>query len=446
MRIKFLIICLFSFFLQAEEIEVRLKTAADLKPVYISQVNTDPNLFDWRYFEDLRAVLEFDLSAGGMAAVVMNRGEWEQSIRWPDPRRDFDLPLWRREKIAYVLTLSVVKNSLQITAFNVEKGTSKRYPEFVLTGKIEEDRRPMHKLADAIHLDLFDVEGIASLRLIYSQRIRGASEYQSEIWISDSDGANAKQITEENTYSLTPAFYPHTAGKQNPPFFYVSYKQGQSKIYRSTLNGEKPEPVVDLRGSQALPAMNGRGTQMAFIADAAGRPDLFVQSFDNLGQAIGKSRQLFSSPRASQASPTFSPDGKKIAFVSDKDGPPRIYQIDVTSPKDTKRAKPRLLTTRNRENTCPSWSPDGKKLAYSAKVDGARQIWIYDFETEQEYPLTTGPLNKENPSWAPDSFHIVYNTDNDEQGDLYLIDLNRKEPLQISRGSGQKRFPSFETR
>ncbi len=431
--------------LSSEEIEVRLKTAADLKPIYLTPVKTDPSQFDWRYFEDLRSVLAFDLNQGGFATVMSGREEWEKTIHYPDPKLDFDLSVWRREKIPYVLTITVMKNSLQITAFNIEKGTSKRYPEFTLTGRLETDRKPLHKLADQIHKDLFGVEGIASLRLIFSQRSQG-SDRHSEIWISDSDGVNARQVTKETTDCLTPAFFPHTAGVANPTFFYVSYGQGQSKIYRSSLLAEKPTPVVELRGSQVLPALNQKGTQMAFIADAAGRPDLFIQSFDAAGMPLGKSRQLFTSPRATQASPTYSPDGKKIAFVSDKDGPPRIYQIDVLSPTDTKKVRPKLLTTRNRENTSPSWSPDGKKLAYSAKIDGVRQIWLYDFETEEEIALTTGPENKENPTWAPDSLHIVYNTDNEEDGELFLIDLNRKEPIQISKGTGQKRFPSFETR
>jgi len=99
--------------------------------------------------------------------------------------------------------------------------------------------------------------------------------------------------------------------------------------------------------------------------------------------------------------------------------------------------RPQLLTKKNRENTSPSWSPDGKMIAFSAKIDGVRQIWIYNFDTEEETPLTTGPQNKENPAWAPDSLHLVYNTDNEENGELFLINLNQKTPTQISRGPGQ---------
>ena len=75
-----------------------------------------------------------------------------------------------------------------------------------------------------------------------------------------------------------------------------------------------------------------------------------------------------------------------------------------------------------------------------------QQIWIYDFLSDEEMPLTTGPENKENPSWAPDSFHLVYNTESDDVCELYVIHLNQGEPIQISKGPEQKRFASWQQR
>lgn len=441
------ILCLLVPFLLFADIEVRLKTDLDCKPMYLSRIATDPTQVDWRYLDELRTVLEFDFQTGGFVTVLPIQEEIEQTFRWPEVKRNFDLAYWRRVKVPYVTTVGIFSNSLQVTVFNIEKGSSKRYPALPITHKLEEDRKQFHAIADSIHKDLFGQKGIASLRLIFSQRMKNlSSEWISEIWINDFDGANALQATFENSYCINPAFYHGTAQQDNPSFFFISYKHGQSKIYRSSLHATSSDPVIDLRGNHALPALNKTGTQMAFIADTAGRPDLFVQNFDPFGRTLGKARQLYSTPRATQASPTFSPDGSTIAFVSDKDGPPRIYTIAVASPKETRRQIPQLITKKNRENTSPAWSPNGKKLAYSAKVDGIRQIWIYDFDTEEEMQLTTGPENKENPAWAPNSLHLVYNTDNEEEGQLFLINLHQKEPIQITKGQGQKRFASWETR
>ncbi len=438
----------FISFLYSENLEVSLTTRSHVKPLYISRVHTDPQEWDWRYFEELRGVLEFDLNTSGFANIAQIVQELEDTFDWSDLRTNFKLELWSRERFAYVLTIEVHLQQLSVTIFDIEKETSKSYPLIALSGKLETDRRMIHRLADVIQKDLFGVEGIASLRILYAQREpnkwTNGLRWVSEIWICDSDGANARKLTSENGYCLSPVFLPKQG--TDLEFIYVFNDEGQSKIFRSCLSRPQGKPAIVLRGNHTLPAISQNGNQIAFISDAAGRPDLFIQNLDAKREAIGKARQLYSSPRATQASPTFSPDGKKLAFVSDKDGPPRIYVLNIPGKTDTKRPKPLLLTIKNRENTCPAWSPDGKKLAYAAKTDGVRQIWIYDFETQEERQLTTGPKTKENPVWAPDNNHLVYNTETSESCELYLINLLQPDPIRISKGSGQKRFPYWETR
>ncbi len=439
---------LFSFALQAEELVVFLPTKNPLQPIYLSELHVSEGQIDWRYPEELRALLAFDLSHNGSSSILEIKREWEKKIHWPDPRIRFDAPFWSQENVPFVIALQAEQNSLLATVFQVAKGSCKRYPEIKLTGAPESDRRSIHLLADAIQKDLFNIQGVAAERILFSERVKNTTpkgpEWLSDIWIADWDGANARRLTMAKGYCITPGFLPKTISKAKDEFFYVASEGGQTKIYRSSSGGK--QPIVKLRGSQLLPALTKTGSQIAFISDAAGRPDLFVQNLDEKGEALGKARQVFSAPFATQASPTYHPEGRKIAFVSDKDGTPRIYTLDIPDSKSTRKAIPKLITRKNRENTSPSWSPDGLKLAYSARTEGVRQIWVYDFETNEERQLTFGPDNKENPSWASNSLHLVYNTETNDVCELYVINLNQLEPVQISSGFGQKRFPAWETR
>ncbi|OGN65311.1 MAG: hypothetical protein A3E80_03825 [Chlamydiae bacterium RIFCSPHIGHO2_12_FULL_49_9] len=445
---KYISLLLLPFFLFSQELEVRLPTRSSLKPIYLSNLHTDPSQYDWRNFEELRATFEFDLNAGGYFAVASRLDDLESTFRYPEVRAAFNLAIWKKQPYSHAISIQVAQNRFSAVVFDISKGTSKKYPEFALSGNLDSDRRHIHRLADAIHKDLTGVEGIASLKILYAKRMKNphadGPEWHSEIWVCDSDGANARQVTNEKGYCMSPGFFPKE--KEGADFYYVTEKNGQSKICRSRLSDAKGEVWVSLKGNQLLPSVSQKGNQVAFITDAAGRPDLFVQNIDSKGDPIGKARQLFSAPRATQASSTYSPDGEQIAFVSDKDGPPRIYLMSVGSPKQTSKPRPALLTKKNRENTSPSWSPDGTKLAYSAKLDGVRQIWIYDFKTEEEYPLTASPENKENPAWAPDSLHLIYNTEGEDACELYLVNVNHPEPILINKTSGQKRFPTWETR
>jgi len=426
-----------------QELEVRLETKVPLKPIYLSQVN-GPADIDKRYAEEMRSILAFDLANNGYSSIVPIREDAEQKI-WADPRAHADAAFWKREHIPVFLVVEAKANAIAVTLNNIEKSSTKRYPEIALAGQSQIDRSAIHKLADAVQKDLFGTQGIASSRIIFSQRIKNSTiagnQWVSEIWTADWDGANAKRHSFGNGYCMSPGFLPSSIAKQG--YFFAASDRGQSKIYRGSLLDNQTQEWIHLRGSQLLPAISKDGSKIAFISDAAGRPDLFMQFITN-GKEAGKPFQLFSAPDATQASPTFSPDGRKIAFVSDKGGSPRIYVMDIRDPRSANRRDLTLISKKNRENTSPAWSPDGSKIAYSARTEGVRQIWIYDFASQEEWQLTFGDENKENPSWAPDNLHLIYNTETKDVSELYLINLHQQEPVKINLGFGQKRFASWE--
>ncbi len=426
------------------EIRVHLATDNPLTPIYVGRLRTEQSPFDANFLNQLDTLLQFDFNYNGTSQVVARSGQKEQLLQQKDKSAAFNPATWKEFGIPYVIQPVISEKTLSVAVFSVESGSLKQFNEIPLTGDLIQDRRQIHKLADGIHKALFDQEGIANTRLLYSVQFKNpkadASEWISEIWECDWDGGNARQVTKEGSYSVTPVAIPSKAER----FLYVSYKLGQPKIYLASLKEGIGKRLVDLRGNQLLPAISPKRDKIAFICDAGGRTDLFVQAFHPERGEIGKPIQLFSYPRSTQASPTFSPDGSKIAFVSDKDGAPRIYLIPATT--SSRRANPVLITKQNSESSCPSWSPDGKRLAYSAKTNGVRQIWIYDFESRQETQLTSGPGHKENPCWAPDSLHIVFNSTDASSSELYLVNLRQPEAIKITRGPGKKHYPTWGTR
>ncbi|MBS0621018.1 MAG: Tol-Pal system protein TolB [Verrucomicrobia bacterium] len=424
-----------------EEIRVHLPTAQALEPLYIATLQADTS-FDFAYCRDLDAILAYDLQHNGHTHVLPRSHDKEERLKTSDPNA------WRETGASYTIKTKIQSGKLTSSVFTAKTGTLKSFSEIPLSGHLASDRRQIHRLADTIQKALFGTEGVASSRILYSYQVKNprpdGKEWLSEIWECDWDGANARQVTHDASYSVTPVLMPHSSRFNNDHFLYVSYLAGQPKIYLGSLSGKPTKRLVDLRGNQLLPAISPKRDKLAFICDAGGRTDLFLQPFHPTTGEVGKPIQLFSYPRSTQASPTFSPDGSQIAFVSDKDGGMRIYLIPTTLTE--KRANARLLTKQNRENSCPNWSPDGTKLAYSAKTNGIRQIWIYDFATDEESQLTAGPGNKENPCWAPDSKHIVFNSTDKGESELYVVNLNQSEAVKISRGPGKKHYPTWGAR
>ncbi len=428
---------LFADLNRGNEMRVYLTTSSSLESLYIGKFIKENSSLSDSYIAQLEEIFRFDVSHNSATSLVSVDPQKDQLLERMQVSRENDLLSWKNWGIVYLVKGVVCGSSLKLMLFYTDGGGSIAFQPIILTGILEEDRRLIHRAADAIYRSIYKEEGVASSQIIFSLKKKNSDRWVSEIWSSDWDGANPKQITQENSYCLTPIAIPFKDYKDR--FFYVSYKLGQSKIYIASLNEGIGKRVVDLKGNQLLPALSPQKGKIAFISDVAGSPDLFVYDFFSKDRA--RAIQLYSFPRSSQASPTFSPDGSKIAFVSDKDGTPRIYLI--SSEHKGKRDTPILITKRNRENSSPAWSPDGKKLAYSAKTGETRQIWIYYFDTGREEQLTEGAGNKENPSWAPNSKHLIFNSSDKEGAELYLVNLNQPEAVKISRGAGEKSYPSW---
>lgn len=449
MKTFFLILTLIASVYGAEvaspqEIRIYLNTENTLAPVYFGKIQSSDSPFDQNYLDQLENIFIFDLKYNGFTKLSSFNPQKEKILLQKD-NAAFNAREWKEAGVAHVIKATLQNKTLSISVFSVQNSSLKQFSEIPLEGHLSKDRRQIHKVTDGIQKALFGVEGVASTRILYSAQVKshqgGDSEWVSEIWCCDWDGANARQLTKEGSYCVTPVFIPPSTRFANDRFLYVSYKMGQPKIYIASLGEGVGKRLIDLRGNQLLPAISPQRDKVAFICDAGGRTDLFLQPFHPEKGETGKPVQLFSFPRSTQASPTFSPDGTRIAFVSDKDGWPAIYTISTIF--SGKRPEPTLITKESKENSCPAWSPDGKKLAYSAKTKSVRQIWIYDFESKEERQLTDGAGNKENPSWASDSMHLVFNSTDGVVSELFIVNLNQPEVVKISQGPGKKHYPTW---
>lgn len=432
-----------------ETIYVKLENEVQLLPLYVAPIIDDSSGFSKDYLKSLEKILRFDLGHNGMTFIVKSTSPIDQLNKTMGFDFKGDLSPWMDQGVYFVVKLLIKNKDLSTRLLVINSQSIKSINGISLTGNLNQDRIALHNLSDTIHKTLFDKEGIATTKVLYTVKNQDPTtkKWLSDIYEADYDGGNAHKVTKDGGYCVNPAYIPPKAGYKSGSFVTVSYKIGQPKIYLGNLKDGSLQRFSLLKGNQLMPTISRQKDKIAFICDITGNPDLFLQEFDPESGPIGKPRQIFATHKATQGTPSFSPDGRKIAFVSNKDGSPRIYVMDIPPEgAKLKDIKAKLITKSNRENTAPCWSPDGKKIAFCAQTKGTRQVWMYDFETGSERQLTQGPGNKENPTWAPNSLHLMFNSSDAGASDLYLINLNQREAVQISQGPGEKHFPSWEYR
>lgn len=435
----------------SDPIIVRLSTEQQLMPLFLAKFIDQNAGLDRAYLDQLESVLRFDLGHNGMTQVLSHnkaRALLVDTGTLDDLGRPEE---WQAQNIFYVVKIWAKDKKLFVRVLSVNSNMIKRIDGLPLSGDALQDRSQIHLLADTIHKALFGTDGIASTHIVYTLKTKSgddSNKWLSDIWEADYDGANARRLSQEGSgYCVTPVYVPPKPGHVSASIFYVSYKNGQPKIYIAALKDGIGRRFSYLKANQLMPAISRGRDKVAFISDVTGNPDLFLQDFSVESGAVGKPRQIYTTHQATQGSPTFSPDGKQIAFVSNKDGSPRIYIMDIPSPETKlKDIKARLISKANRESSAPCWSPDGSKIAYCARSGGDRQIWVYDLERDEERQITQGTGNKENPSWAPNSLHLIFNSSNADACELYIVNLNQPQAVKITNGSGEKRFPAWEPR
>jgi TolB protein len=269
-------------------------------------------------------------------------------------------------------------------------------------------RRATHQFADAFVEALTGTPGFASSRITFASASGGKKTKVKEIYISDIDGSNARQLTQDSALGYCPKFSP-----DGTKIAYSSDKSGYRDTYVIDLNSKKRAVVAQFPGQNTGATFSPDGSTLALSLSKFGNPEICTLP------ASGGLPTRLTQTRGTDCSPTWSPDGTKIAYVSDERGSPGLYLIPATG------GDPEKLNTESSYTTEPDWSPDGKKIAYSI-TSGGGQIGVYDIDQKKARIVSRGS-GLESPSWTRNSRHLVCS----QNGTLVLLDSLTGEAIKI---------------
>lgn len=246
-------------------------------------------------------------------------------------------------------------------------------------------------------------------------------------------------FTREPTITPTPT--PEPVALERFDLVYVSLNTGAAEpdLYLSNGAGTYDSLLLDAARDVAF---SPDGTQITFIRDVDGFPQVFAADFGNLENP----RQLTTLTAPDTAHPSFSPDARLIVFSSSHQSPGEELWIVNADGSNLRK-----LTDNTFIDRAPQWSPVANEIVYTS--DSATplltQIFILTLPEGSTGEITTTQLtfsgNNFAPAWSQDGAQIVYVSDRFGDADVYVMDRDGLGSFLVTTddGSAENRSPSL---
>jgi len=199
------------------------------------------------------------------------------------------------------------------------------------------------------------------------------------IWILNTDGSGARQLTAPELVGSHPTWSP--GGRS---IAYSAGPHGARTIHLVGADGNRDRLLTAGPADQHDPAWS-RGNTIAFVQTNPSGEDIYT-----VGVRGGTPRQLTRKP-GDDADPAWSPDGRRIAFVRGRGG---IWVMNRFG-----RGERKVVHVPGGPEQGVAWSPDGKRLVFAGGRPGRRQIFTVNLNGKGLRPLSLPLSNGSDPDW-----------------------------------------------
>jgi Tol biopolymer transport system component len=245
---------------------------------------------------------------------------------------------------------------------------------------------------------------------------------ESEIWVvRDGTPPAYEQVTPRGAKSAWPMW-----AADGRTLYYMSDRDGNQNIWKHPVGGSATVVTTFKNGRVLWPTISRDGATIAFEREF----ELWT-----LDTASGRVQPVAIQRRGAPATSAverlnvaeqlgelaLSPDGKKIAFI----GHGEIFSASAKDGGDAQR----VTFTSGRE-TQLAWALDSRRIVYVSTRDNASNIFMYDFVTGVESPVTDGRGFATSPRFSPDGTMLAYQRNARE---LHVLDVETKADRVVAR-------------
>jgi serine/threonine protein kinase len=179
---------------------------------------------------------------------------------------------------------------------------------------------------------------------------------RSELALVDLGTATVRTLTTDDALALSPTWSP-----DDRFIYFCSSRGGTLNIWRLTVETSELVQITAGQGDDVEIDLSTDGQRIVYSTFRA-NTNLAEISLDPA--SIGERKWLTKDLARSETSPRYSPDGKRIAYFTNRSGAERegIWIMDADGANATQ-----LIEDNRRTNVYPRWSPDGQDLIFYSR-------------------------------------------------------------------------------
>ncbi|MBZ0128021.1 MAG: Tol-Pal system beta propeller repeat protein TolB [Rhodobacteraceae bacterium] len=257
-------------------------------------------------------------------------------------------------------------------------------------GQRDDWRRMAHKVADAVYSRLTGESGYFDSRVVFVSETGPKDARRKRLAIMDYDGANVRNLTDDNAIVLAPRFSP-----DGQSVLYTSYETGMPRVFQLDLATMRRHAFDEQPGMTFAPRYSPDGRTVLMSLSEDGNTDIYSADL------AGGSRVRLTSAPSIETAPSYAPDGRQIVFESDRGGSQQLYIM----PAGGGEAR-RISFGAGRYGT-PVWSPRGDLIAFTKIYNGRFHIGVMRIDGSEERLLTASFLD-EAPTWSPNGRVLMF--------------------------------------
>ena len=211
---------------------------------------------------------------------------------------------------------------------------------------------------------------------------------------------------------------------------FVSDRDGHPEIYLMNYDGGNQRRITFHNSISVLPSWSPDDERLVYTSFARKTTDMYIVNRN------GGGRIRLNTGLNLNTSATFSPVGHDIAFVGSVAGNPDIYLI-----RDDGTNLRRLTTASSIEST-PEWSPNGSQISFTSGRSGTPQIYVMDSEGANIRRISFEGEWNDDASWSPDGESLAYTSRVDRRFQIRIMNLVTGQS-RIIAGEGSNEQPGF---